>query len=139
MKTSQKIRQIRLLRELTQKQLSVLTGINVRLIQQYESGDRSPKEENLLKLANALQVRPKSLLEPNFASYEDVMFSLFDLENEYGEIDLKPMNGKISISIANPSLNDFLMRWMNAKETLDSEDYIEWKLNYPLNALNRKK
>ena len=56
MTTAQKLKDARAFRDMTQQALSDVTGISVRLIQKYESGVRTPKDENLEKLANALRI-----------------------------------------------------------------------------------
>lgn len=51
--------------EMTQKELAEKTGINIRLIQKYESGESSTENmslKNALLLANALECDVKDLL-----------------------------------------------------------------------------
>ena len=50
------IKNIRKCRCLTQRELAKLSGINEATIQKYECGTRKPKDENLRKIACALQM-----------------------------------------------------------------------------------
>lgn len=48
---------------MTQKQLEVATGIKVRTIKSYETGQNTPPTKNLIKLADTLKVTTDFLLE----------------------------------------------------------------------------
>lgn len=56
MGVKENIRKIRLLKGFSQKYIEEKTKIHNRLIQMYESGKRVPKQENLQKIADALDV-----------------------------------------------------------------------------------
>ena len=56
-----KIKYYRNLKKLTQKQLSGMTGISEIAIRKYESNQRKPKIENIIKIAIALEI-PSNLL-----------------------------------------------------------------------------
>lgn len=131
MNTAQKLKEARTFRNMTQQSLSDATGISVRLIQKYEAGTRTPKNENIEKLADALCISPKALSEISIATYEDVMFMLFELEKEYGEIIIKPISGKNAICIDSIPLNNRLMSWKKVKEKLSDEEMKEWQMTYP--------
>ena len=137
MTTAQKLKDARAFRNMTQQALSDVTGISVRLIQKYESGVRTPKDENLEKLAGALRISPKALSEVTIGTYEDVMFMLFELEKEYGKITIEPMAGKAAICIDNRTLTDMLYTWKQAKEERAVEDLQEWEMTYPQKELLR--
>lgn len=140
MTTAQKLKDARAFRDMTQQALSDVTGISVRLIQKYESGVRTPKDENLEKLASALRISPKALSEVTIGTYEDVMFMLFELEKEYGKITIEPMAGKAAICIDNRTLTDMLYSWKQAKEERAAEELREWEVTYPKeDTFQRKK
>ena len=128
MEMNKKLKDIRSFRNITQQALSDATGISVRLIQKYESGERVPKDENLERISKALNVNSRALTDPSLVSYEDVIFTLFELEKEYGEITLEPMGGKTAICIDNRHLNNMLMKWKKAKEERSKEDLEEYIL-----------
>ena len=138
MTTAQKLKDARAFRDMTQQALSDVTGISVRLIQKYESGVRTPKDENLEKLANALRISPKALSEVAIGTYEDVMFMLFELEKEYGKITIEPIAGKAAICIDNRTLTDMLLSWKQAKEERAAEDLREWEMTYHREEYMRK-
>src|SRR5574344_1228261 len=56
-----RIREIRILRKLTQEDLSELTDIGASSISKIESGHFHPTDENLERIAKALKVEPYKL------------------------------------------------------------------------------
>ena len=56
-----RIREVRILRNLTQEDLSELTDIGASSISKIESGHFHPTDENLEKIANALKIEPYKL------------------------------------------------------------------------------
>ena len=88
MAIGERIKRIRNIRKLTQKELGLAVGFeentaDVR-IAQYESNTRTPKEEMLRKIASALDVNYAAIYKPTLYSAEDVMFALFELDEHYG-------------------------------------------------------
>lgn len=130
MATAKKIKELRRFRNMTQQALSDSVGISVRLIQKYESGERTPKEENKEKLARALNVSCRALAESNLNTCEDVMATLFELEKEYGEIIIETIGSRIAVCIDNTAINKMLESWKKMKEQLTKEELTEWQLNY---------
>lgn len=63
MDISEKIKQARLKKKLTQKQLATLSEVAEITIRQYESGKRRPKIEQLQKIAAALNVPVSAFLD----------------------------------------------------------------------------
>ena len=53
--SGKKLKQIRLFRKLTQKELAAMSGITDAAIRNYESENRSPNIRQLRKIANALE------------------------------------------------------------------------------------
>lgn len=62
-----RIKQYRITRNLTQKQLGELSGVAEITIRQYETGKREPKIEQLRKIATALNVPLTALLDDETA------------------------------------------------------------------------
>lgn len=84
MAISNNIRNARKEKGYTQKQLAELAGIATITLQQYESGKRVPKVEQLVKLSTALQVSVDDLLEDTDSPILKVMKeSNSPLYNEY--------------------------------------------------------
>ena len=72
---------------MTQKELGIAVGFDEKSadirIAQYESNTRTPKEDLLRKLAEALDVNYRSLYEPTLYAAEDIMYTLFELDEHY--------------------------------------------------------
>ena len=62
MKFNERLKKLREEKGLTQVQLSELTGISARMIQQYESGNARPRLDAAEKIAKALNVTADQLL-----------------------------------------------------------------------------
>lgn len=76
MKTN--IRQIRKARGLTQKQLADMIDVSESIISQYENGKKSPSNETLLKLGEALDCSVSDILDDRKA----LNFALSTLERD---------------------------------------------------------
>ena len=74
-----RIREVRILRNLTQEDLSELTDIGASSISKIESGHFHPTDENLEKIAKALKIEPYKLYM--FNHQKDTKSLLEDLEN----------------------------------------------------------
>jgi len=74
-----RIREVRILRNLTQEDLSELTNIGTSSISKIESGHFHPSDENLEKIAKALKIEPYKLYM--FNHQKDTRELIEDLEN----------------------------------------------------------
>ena len=97
-----RIKYIRKLKRLTQKELGLKLGFpedaaDVR-IAQYESGSRTPKENIINKLADALGVVPQALTVPDIDSYTGLMHTLFTLEDRYG-LEVCERHGEVYLRV----------------------------------------
>jgi transcriptional regulator with XRE-family HTH domain len=64
MEFSEKIRNARIAKSMSQKELAEITGLSLRTIQNYELGTRLPKKkETYTALADALEIREEVLLD----------------------------------------------------------------------------
>lgn len=59
------------------------------------------------------------------------MFSLFEIEDSFGDIEFHIQGGKVFIGIDNQYVNHKLLDWLKNKENLSKEEYAAWKMNYP--------
>ena len=142
MTVGEKIRNYRILRGLTQKQLGekALKGklnSGVR-INQYEKDMAVPGEDIRQKLATALEVDMEALSDVDITSDEDFMYVLFELEETKG-LQLYKENGKIHMvfddtdsSKSNEQLITYLNFWYveymkNKEDVEDYLDYMKWK------------
>ena len=74
-----RIREVRILRNLTQEDLSELTDIGASSISKIESGHFHPTDEKLEKIAKALKIEPYKLYM--FNHQKDTKTLISDLEN----------------------------------------------------------
>lgn len=90
MRIGERIKRIRTMRGMTQKELGLAVGFPARSadvrIAQYENGVRNPKEDMVKQLATALHVHPSSISNQNGDAYINLMYNLFDIENTFGKI-----------------------------------------------------
>jgi len=145
MQIGQRIKQARKHRGLTQKQLGIMVGFDEKnadvRIAQYESEVRTPKLEMRKKLTAALNISYRYLHNVETYCAEDIMFMLFELDDEHRLRLTKPDPHERDIHIVIPYglVNDFLKDWMKVKQALADEkitkmDYNEWKLTWPDSA-----
>lgn len=142
MTVGDKIRKIRLVRGMTQKELGEKVGLTDVRIRQYELNNRTPKEELLRKIAEVLEVNYYALCEPRWNSMEELVFTLFDLEEQNRlRLQLLPDNSEngqqkeVGIVFEEEKLQEFLKEWLIRKEELqegktNEKEYEEWKRNW---------
>ncbi len=146
-----KIRAIRILRDMTQKELGQRVGFSAATadvrIRQYESNKMVPKEDKLNEIANALNVDPSALKAHGILNDLDVIQVLFELEERFG-LTLNKENESYIFSFdrEHPTAHRItcdLDCWHRAKtkipdETSDTNytssmhNYKLWKSRFPL-------
>ena len=148
MATGERIKYIRNLRGLTQRELGEKIGFSGRTadvrIAQYESEKRMPKADLMAKLANALEVVPEALDVPNIDDYYGLIHTLFALEDTLG-LTIRNIDGKLCLTLEEGNhrtgfVVSMLIDWVMMKNKLRSgeitkEDYNEWRLNYKDSSL----
>ena len=150
MKIGDRIKRIRTMRGMTQKELGLAVGFpaqsaDVR-IAQYENGVRNPKEDMIRQLAEALHVHPSAISNQNANAYINLMYNLFDMENTFG-IHIDQIDGELCLRMDRHhkeyvSLYGMMLEWYEAwkkdqEDESDLDGYLEWKLGYP-HPINRK-
>ena len=141
----QRIRFFRILRGMTQKQLGKLMGYtddtaDIR-ISQYESGSRKPTGDTIDLFAKALHISPYAMCIHGFHCLEEIMHTLFALEDMYG-LSVENIDGKICVSIPKPSCDEsfvvsmFLEVWSDIAQEysegrISKEDYDELRYQFP--------
>lgn len=152
MAIGERIKRARNFRKLTQKELGLAVGFeentaDVR-IAQYESNTRTPKEDMLRKISVALDVNYRSLYEPTLYAAEDVMYTLFELDEQYNHLQIYDVVDYSDPFMPQPRkavcfnahiLDDFWGEWQQVKKDLadgviSKAEYMEWKLNWPQTA-----
>lgn len=144
MNVGDRIKRIRTLRGMTQKELGLAIGFpeksaDVR-IAQYEMGNRNPKEEVIELMAKVLHVKPSAISNSNPNTYINLMYNLLDMENTFG-LHIDQINGELCIRMDRSHkdyvrLFDMMLQWYEERKKGDvdfesSMAYEEWKLNYP--------
>ena len=145
MAIGERIRFIRNLRNMTQKWLGMAIGFDEKTadvrMAQYESGTRTPKENYVTEIANALSVSPKALDLPDIDSYVGLAHTLYALEDIYG-LHIGEIDGELCLRLDKSkgmtylSMLDIFTVWHQESEKFKSEaiskkDYDDWRYNYP--------
>lgn len=141
-----KIKSIRTLRGMTQKELGLSIGLPAKSadvrIAQYEIGARVPKENLVKKIAKVLCIKPEYLLASGSINKEDIMRWLFYID-EYGMLDITSAKDSDSdsdldkiVQITFPFLDEHLEEWYDKKQQFENgeiteDEYLEWKMNWP--------
>ena len=134
--TASRIRKIRSIRGYTQKTLSEKAKINVAQLQMYEYGTRIPRERQLNKIADALDIDVSFLLPSYLDNADKILSFLFDLIIVYGEINLESKHDDdiVTSITVNPKgkgewFNRILYDVMNASESLSKHGFMNWLMD----------
>jgi transcriptional regulator with XRE-family HTH domain len=137
-----RIKRVRNLRGLTQKELGLALGFDENTadvrVAQYETGTRTPKEDALKKIAKELDVNYRSLYEPTLYAAADVMYTLFELDEHYGNLQIHEVDNSnhLAVSFGSKLMDDLFREWQQRKKDLaegviSKVEYMEWKVNWP--------
>lgn len=154
MKIGVKIRQIRQHRHMTQRELGEKIGLGkngANRIAQYEMEYRTPKRDQLNKIAHALNVPEEMLsleaeetlqaLIHNLLWLDQDDTTLIELHLLNKENCLRPCNRRekssVVIVIHDEAIQNFLRDWCTEKSLIEAgaitqEDYFDWKIHTPL-------
>jgi len=137
-----KLKELRLLRGLTQKELAIKSELTDAAIRNYELGNRSPSREQMRKIANALECDISALIDHDPVSSFEIFQIIFDYE-EF--IKLRPLieEGTQALMSQDINFNDFLVEWdeMRKKhynEEITDDEFRDWKLSYPKKSRLKK-
>lgn len=131
------IRQYRKAQGLSVVGLAEKVGMTEGAIRHYESGIRTPGEEQLEKIAQALDVSTRMLEDHGIASARDLVGALLQLEDEFGLVpDMR--NGGLSIDprAKNAPKSDAAIKaWGSMRHRLTTgeitqEEYEDWKSKF---------
>lgn len=133
--SGQKLKKLRLLRDLTQKELAIKAGLTDAAIRNYELGNRSPTKEQMQKIAQALDCDISALTDHEPNSIHEFIHIVFDYEKE---MKLRPLiDGAASALLSHDmNFNDFLVEWDEMRKKhyngeITDEEFEDWKLSYP--------
>ena len=149
-RVGQRIRKIRIAREMTQAALGDAVGLSADRIQQYENGFRRPRADLLKKIAGALGVSTLSLVDPAVTDPVGAMYAFFELEEMFcmsigeGPGDRAP---SLCLSVDDRNkLYPYLKDWLSVKSLVSTQleaassdqeqdkiwqAYHAWKWSYP--------
>lgn len=144
MAIGERIKYIRNLRGMTQKELGMAIGFDEKTadirVAQYESGTRTPKANYVESIAKALEVSTFALNVPDTDSYFGLIHTLFALEDTYG-IKINFIDGELCFTLDKENssyvtLFEMLSDWKKQaekfiSEEISKEEYDNWKYNYP--------
>ena len=133
--SGEKLRKLRLLRKLTQKELAYMSGLTDSAIRNYELGYRSPDKEQLKKIAEALQCDASALVDHTPISIFEFMQVVFDYEKDF---KIRPLveGSTLGLIFHEENFNDFIKEWDDMRKKhyngeISDEEFDDWKLSYP--------
>lgn len=110
------IREIRLRRGLTQREVSeAIGGISESALRSYELGERRPKQNTLERIAETLDVAPACFDTYGIERYDELMHALFLLEDRFG---IEPCADG-SIRFTDEAIQSCVCTWRDWKEFLE--------------------
>ena len=141
MAINERIRFFRKKRGMTQKYLGQQLGLKARSgevrLTQYESAFRTPKQDAVNKLAEALGVSPMALNVPNIDCELGLIHTLFALEDIYGfridQVEGSPcLRFELFYDPSPTSLSKVFHAWLEQFEKLEAgeitrEEYDQWR------------
>ena len=136
------VRQFRLM---TQDEVSDKLGLTGeckrRTMTRYEKGNRNPKNDRTMEIAQILNVNIASIKKYDYKNVEDIIYTLMWLEELLPNyhIDLSDVSSVKNNTIL--ELKKFLDEWnimrnKRMKREISHNDYIDWKLNYKIKEDN---
>lgn len=110
------IREIRLRRGLTQREVSeAIGGISESALRSYELGERRPKQNTLERIAETLDVAPACFDTYGIERYDELVHVLFLLEDRFG---IEPCADG-SIRFTDEAIQSCVCTWRDWKEFLE--------------------
>ena len=110
------IREIRLRRGLTQREVSeAIGGISESALRSYELGERRPKQNTLERIAETLDVAPACFDTYGIERYDELVHALLLLEDRFG---IEPCADG-SIRFTDEAIQSCVCTWRDWKEFLE--------------------
>ena len=128
-------------RKMTQDEVSKkleLEGKSKRVnITRYEKGERNPKEDRIMEIANILKINPKSIEKYDFSNSLDIVYFFFWLEELYPKINVDLELSEQFQNKTDALVDNFIKLWKEMKQKrknreISYEEYIEWKLTFEM-------
>ena len=128
-------------RRLTQNEVSEklgLSGESKRVnMARYERGERTPKEDRLIELANILKINPSSIGKYDFENSLDIVYIFMWLEELYPKMNVDLAMSEQLQNKTDALIDGFINEWQQMKQKREKreisyEEYIEWKLTFEM-------
>lgn len=133
------IKQQRKLKGMTQKQLAEAIGVSEPSIRLYELGKRTPSEDVIRQIADALEIRPEALHAYDVSSAREALEMLFRLEDDYGIIPYV-FGSSCSLTVKGDApkamkICQAIKAWEKMRRQLEGgaitkEEYDAWKASF---------
>jgi transcriptional regulator with XRE-family HTH domain len=145
MAIGERIKHIRNLRKITQRELGLAIGFDENTadvrVAQYETGTRTPKSDLTNTIAAILDVSPHTLDVPDIDSDIGLMHTLFALEDLRG-LHVSEIDGELCLRLDKGKgriYDDILAMFSAWREQaakletggISKEEYDRWRYNYP--------
>ena len=99
-----------------------------------------PKEDLVKQMAEIFEVSPRAITVPNIETSENLMHTLFALEDMYG-LKVDKLSDEVCIRLRPtpgaefPQLFDFFQAWyekskLHNKEKISDDEYDDWRYNF---------
>ena len=133
MNIGDKIRYFRTAHKMTAETLAELSGINISTIRKYEQGDRNPKPDQLLKIAEALGVSINTFMDFDIKTVSDLLTLIFKMDeqlplsleaekDESGAYDYRTLKLSFQSDIINQKLLTYMMALRKRSQYLAERD-----------------
>lgn len=99
MEVAQRIRKMREMRGWTQQYVADRANMNVTLYKQYEYGIRNPKDSQLQKIAEALEVDFSYLRPPKIETNCELLYALREIASRFGDVFIEEEGATIKIKL----------------------------------------
>lgn len=120
----ERIKRLRLYREMTQEEAAEKTGINTTLWRHYEYGLKMPRQENLEKIAQTLDVPLQMLFPIDTCTPEGIATLLLNMQLQFGCMEIVEDNGSVSLKFPK---NEFAEKATDTLKTVKGLlDKITW-------------
>lgn len=135
MTVGEKIKHFRTLHGFTQEQLVQATGLSISTLQKYESDERKPKPEQLLKISQALGISINIFMDFDIHTISDLLSLIFKMNEQLDlrfdsreDADGNILPDSLTISFGNPAINQKLgiyVSFLNKMADTEKESYAQ--------------
>lgn len=129
MNIGEKIKFFRTAHNMTQEQLAQLSGISLNTLRKYESCERKPKPEQLLKISQALGISINIFMDFDIHTVSDLLSLIFKMNEQLDlrfdsreDADGNMIPDSLTISFGNPVINQKLSTYVTFLNQIDDSE-----------------